>query len=50
MEKQRGLKVMKFTQGNYLKFLEQAIRMGNPVLMENIYEDMDPAIEPLLQK
>jgi len=50
MEKQRGLKILKFTQGNYLKFLESAIRMGNPVLIENIYEDMDPAIEPLLQK
>jgi dynein heavy chain len=50
MEKQRGLKILKFTQGNYIKFLEQGIRMGNPCLIENIYEDMDPAIEPLLQK
>jgi dynein heavy chain len=48
MEKQRGLKILKFSQGNYLKFLESSIRMGNPVLIENIYEDMDPAIEPLL--
>jgi dynein heavy chain len=50
MEKERGLKIMKFSDGNYLKMLEAGIKMGNPVLMENVLEDMDPAIEPLLQK
>jgi dynein heavy chain len=50
MEKEKGLKILKFTDGNYLKILEMAIRMGNPVLIENVYEDLDPAIEPLLQK
>lgn len=50
MEKERGLKILKFTDGNYLKILEMAIRMGNPVLIENIGEELDPAIEPLLQK
>lgn len=50
MEKEKQVKVMKFTDGNYLKVLEAAIRMGNPVIVENVYEDMDPAIEPLLQK
>ena len=48
MEKERGLKIMKFSDGNYLKMLEAGIKMGNPVLMENVLEDMDPAIEPLL--
>lgn len=41
---------MKFSQGNYLKILENCIRMGHPVLMENVGEELDPAIEPLLQK
>jgi dynein heavy chain len=41
---------MKFSDGNYLKLLESAIRMGQPVLIENVGEEMDPAIEPLLQK
>lgn len=50
MEKERQVRVMKFTDGNYLKLLEAAIRMGTPVLMENVGEEMDPAIEPLLQK
>jgi len=48
MEKERGVRVMKFTDGNYLKLLEASIRMGNPVLMENVGEETDPAIEPLL--
>ena len=50
MEKEKKVEIMKFTDGNYLKFLEAAIRMGKPVLMENVQEEMDPAIEPLLQK
>lgn len=50
MEKTKGLKVLKFTNPSYLKMLEGAIRMGNPVLIENIGEETDPAIEPLLQK
>ena len=50
MEKENQIKVMKFTDGNYLKLLEAGIRMGTPVLMENVQEEMDPAIEPLLQK
>lgn len=41
---------MKLSDGNYLKLLEAAIRMGNPVLIENVGEELDPAIEPLLQK
>lgn len=50
MEKERQIRVMKFTDGNYLKLLEASIRMGTPVLMENVGEELDPAIEPLLQK
>lgn len=48
MEKVREIKIMKFTDGNYLKILEMCIRLGTPFLMENVYEEMDPAIEPLL--
>mmetsp|Transcript_44078 Transcript_44078/g.42718 ORF Transcript_44078/g.42718 Transcript_44078/m.42718 type:complete len:110 (+) Transcript_44078:502-831(+) len=50
MEKEKDIKIMKFSDGNYLKVLENCIRMGTPVLIENVYEDLDPAIEPLLQK
>jgi len=50
MDKEKGIKIVKFTDGNYLKLLEAGIRMGNPIMIENVQEDMDPAIEPLLQK
>jgi len=50
MEKVHQLKVLKFSNDKYLKLLEGAISMGTPVLIENVYEEMDPAIEPLLQK
>lgn len=50
MGKESGVKILKFTEEKYLKFLEGAIRMGNPVLIENVQEELDPAIEPLLQK
>lgn len=50
MGKEAGVKILKFTEEKYLKFLEAAIRMGNPVLIENVGEELDPAIEPLLQK
>jgi dynein heavy chain len=41
---------MKFTDGSYLKHLEGSIRYGTPVLIENVGTELDPAIEPLLQK
>jgi len=41
---------MKFSQSNYLKILENCIRLGHPVMIENVREELDPAIEPLLQK
>jgi len=50
MEKERQVKIMKFSDVTYLKMLEAAIRMGTPFLMENVGEELDPAIEPLLQK
>merc|ERR1711959_832285 len=42
--------ICKFTDGDYLRRLEGAIAFGRPVLIENILEDTDPAIEPVLLK
>lgn len=50
MGKEQNIKILKFTEDKYLKFLEAAISQGHPVLIENVQEDLDPAIEPLLQK
>jgi dynein heavy chain len=44
------IRVMKFTDNSYLKYLEGSIRYGTPVLIENVGTELDPAIEPLLQK
>lgn len=40
--------VSKFSDGDYLKRLEGCIQFGNPMLIENILEETDPAIEPVL--
>merc|ERR1719181_2540640 len=41
---------MKLSDGTYLRKLEAGIRNGNPVLLENVEEVLDPALEPVLNK
>ena len=36
MEAKNGLKVVKLTDPNYLRTLENAIRIGTPVLIEEV--------------
>ena len=50
MEKNNNLHVIKLTDGNYLRTLENAIQFGAPVLLENVGEELDPSLEPLLLK
>ena len=50
MEEQSGLLMIKLTQADYLRTLENAIQFGKPVLCENVGEVLDPALEPLLVK
>ena len=50
MESEQGLLVIKLTQSDYLRTLENAIQFGKPVLCENVQEALDPALEPLLVK
>ena len=50
MEKEAGLKIIKLSDGNYLRVLENSIQFGKPVLLENVGEELDPSLEPLLQK
>jgi len=42
--------VTKLTSSNFLKTLENAVRFGQVVLLENIEEELDPALEPVLTK
>lgn len=50
MEKQNQLAVIKLTDPNYVRVMEQAIQFGRPVLLENILEEIDAILEPVLLK
>ena len=50
MEKSNRVQVIKLTESTYLRTLENCIRVGNPVLLENVEENLDPALEPVLTK
>lgn len=41
---------MKLTDPNYLRTLENAIQFGMPVLLENVGEELEPSLEPVLLK
>lgn len=49
-ERANNLQVIKLSDTNYLRALENAIPFGIPVLLENVGEELDPSLEPLLQK
>ncbi|XP_068632055.1 dynein axonemal heavy chain 3 [Battus philenor] len=48
MERENHLKVIKLTDSNYTRVLENAIQLGMPVLLENIRESLDAVLEPVL--
>ena len=50
MEKDRGLDVIKLSEKDYLRTLENGVRFGRAVLLENIGETLEAALEPLLLK
>ena len=49
MEGANGLKRVKLS-GDFLRTLENCIQFGTPVLLEDVLEEMDPSLEPLLLK
>jgi dynein heavy chain len=49
MEKSNNLQVIKLSDTNYLRTLENSIQFGTPVMLENVGEELDPSLEPLLQ-
>ncbi|KAM7079135.1 dynein axonemal heavy chain 6 [Molossus nigricans] len=49
-ENKGGLKIIKLTDSNFLRTLENSIRLGLPVLLEELKETLDPALEPILLK
>ena len=49
-EKANRVQVIKLSESSYLRTLENCIRVGNPVLLENVEESLDPALEPVLDR
>jgi dynein heavy chain len=41
---------MKLSDGDFVRRLENCIQFGYPVLLENVGEELDPTLEPLLLK
>ncbi|XP_060516742.1 dynein axonemal heavy chain 7 [Cylas formicarius] len=48
MERTSNLAIIRFTQADYVRILENAIQFGQPVLLENVGEELDPILEPVL--
>lgn len=49
-EKDNNLSIIKLTDSDYMRTLENCIQFGSPLLLENVGEDLDPSLEPLLLK
>ncbi|XP_028155786.1 dynein heavy chain 7, axonemal [Ostrinia furnacalis] len=50
MEKPNNLCIVRMTQADLGRVLENAVQFGQPVLLENVLEELDPMLEPLLQQ
>ncbi|KAK2534504.1 hypothetical protein Q9966_007154 [Columba livia] len=50
LEKVNGLEVTRLNDRDFLSTLENAITFGKPFLLENVGEELDPALEPVLLK
>ena len=50
MEKANGLITFKMSNTKMAQYISLSIKNGKPVLIENILEQLDPMLEPLLQK
>lgn len=50
MEANNNLKVVKLTDSNFMRVLEAGIRIGMPVLIEEVGEILDPTLGPIMLK
>ena len=50
MEKDNQIIVLKQSESTYMRTVENSVQFGNPVLLENVPEALDPALEPLLNR
>lgn len=50
MEGGNNLKIIKLTDSSFMRVLENGIRIGMPVLLEEVGETLDPTLGPILMK
>merc|ERR1719181_7097 len=50
MEESNGLKVIDLKMKNFLLTVENAITYGTPILLQDVLEELDPSLEPVLAK
>ncbi|CAG5101569.1 Similar to DNAH7: Dynein heavy chain 7, partial [Cotesia congregata] len=50
MERFSNVEIIKLTDKNYMTVVERSIEFGYPVLIENIYEQLDASLDPILMK
>eukprot|EP00795_Rhopilema_esculentum_P000293 gene293-9945_t len=50
MEKSSNLQVIKLSDKHYIRTLENCIQFGTPLLLENVGEELDAVLEPVLLK
>ena len=46
----QSLKIIDLQQPDFLRTLENSIQFGTPVLLQNIQEELDPSLGPVLNK
>lgn len=46
----QNLEVIDLQQPNFLRTLENSVQFGNPVLLQNVQEELDPSLGPILNK
>lgn len=49
-ERENSLEVAKLNDRDFLSTLENTISFGKPFLLENVGEELDPVLEPVLLK
>lgn len=47
-EQDNAMEIVKLSDRDFLRSMENAIRFGKPCLLENVGEELDPALEPVL--
>merc|ERR1719473_2332400 len=47
---ENGFEVTKLSDPNFLRTLELGIQFGKWIMLENIGEELDPALDPILQQ